>query len=297
MTPYYQDEAEWNDHVHILPDSEVWRDKEKWKHRFREDLVMTPQGLFIVGREDSYSYRRPATQADMNNFFASSTNGRQHGGGVQLPCKVPFKLLGVSLSFFRSVFKQYHREDVLLLYLDDGHTQYKLYHPMLAAAGPGFVDYELPITPTGWTHFGSIHSHCDEPAYQSSTDAADDEKSPGLHIIIGSLGSSTPTLHCIFSHGGHCFPVPPEDVFVERKDEQPVFPEQWIQKVVSTVRTHRSCVHPTCAPTPVPATSLMVTPATTVSGGSSYVQRGRQQVSSATVRSGQPDSGHRFRGN
>ncbi len=247
---YYADTDSWRDRTHILPEPDQW--KSNLPHRFREDLVMTPKGLFIVGREDNYSYSRPATLGDANHFFAPPPYGQKRQGGVQLPCNVPFALLGLALSFFRSVWHRHRREDVLLLYLNENNTEYRLRHPMLVAAGPGFVDYAVPVTPSGWTHFGSIHSHGDEVAYQSATDASDDQKSPGLHIIIGSLEKGTPTLHCVFSHGGHCFPVPPGDVFAEQNSEQPIFPEQWVQGNVPS------------SPRPV---------RTSLPGGGSYVPR------------------------
>lgn len=222
---YYRDGDDWRKRVHILPDDNSWR--RDWPHAFRDDLAITPAGLFIVRREDNYTYSRPATACDAVAFFAPPPSGKR-GGGVQLSLKVPFSLLRVAHVFFQAVWAKHEREDVLLLYVSDTTQRYRLTHPNLKSASSSHVDYEVPVTPTNWTRFGSLHSHGHEGAYHSATDARDDVESPGLHIIVGSLESQLPTLHCIFSHDGYCFGVPASDVFYDDKRNAVTFPDGWM---------------------------------------------------------------------
>src|SRR3989344_3453765 len=171
---YYKN-SDWQTRVHLLPDDTAWRD---WNKDFREDLIITPGGIFFIRKEDDFPSPRPATTADAANFFAPAPPGFKRQGALQLPKQVPFSLVLLSLGFFRDVWRLYRQDDT---------AEYRLHHPQLYAAGPGFVDYDIPQTPPGTTRFGSLHSHGDHPAYHSGDDFADDVSSPGLHIILGSL--------------------------------------------------------------------------------------------------------------
>lgn len=46
-----------------------------------------------------------------------------------------------------------------------------------------------------WTHFGSVHHHCNGGAFQSGTDKTDEMNCPGIHITVGSLNSPRYSLH------------------------------------------------------------------------------------------------------
>jgi len=213
--------------------------------------------MFIVRKEDGYTYARPATQVDAAQFFSPNPARQKRFGGVELPTKVPFGCLWTALQFFTEVERRYHREDVLLLYYHEEEQKYRLSHPQIKAASAGFVDYEVPVTPTNYTCYGSFHSHGREMPYNSGVDNQDAIESPGVHVIIGSLIRGWPTLHCYFSSpDGFCWQVPPEDIFEDKRGEQFKMPTGWLQDgVPSGPRPQR-----------VATTVQIVSPATTTGG-------------------------------
>lgn len=223
---YLQNLDDWSGRVHVLSDENSWR---RWPHQFRDDLVITPVGIFIVHREDHYTFARPAEWRDMAAFFAPAQVSGRLVGGVEIAHKVPFGLLRRALRFFSFVWSTQRREDVLLLYRHDQDWRYRLHHPWLRSASSGHVDYAIPPTPEGWARFGSFHSHGNLRAFHSRTDERDDAASPGLHVTIGSLEHGLPTLHCVFSHGGRCFDVSPSDVFMNETSDAEAIPAPWLQ--------------------------------------------------------------------
>lgn len=214
---------------HVLrsfEDPDEWRN-ENWPE-YKDLLVLLPHGFFVVRRESDIIGCRPATAADFDNLlFAGVSYQQRHQSRVHLTRKVPYQLLLQAIHFFRSAWQQYKQEDVLLLFYYSEEERYELQHPPLIAAGDIYVEYEEPLTPDEAVRFGSLHSHGSLPAdIYSHTDRKDDLKSPGVHVVVGSLDQGAQTVYCVRSDGTHCFPVPLWDIF-----EQPMwpkFPTDWL---------------------------------------------------------------------
>lgn len=51
--------------------------------------------------------------------------------------------------------------------------------------------------------FGTLHHHCDAPAFQSATDYNDEKNQTGLHITIGKMAQQRHDIHARFYHAGH----------------------------------------------------------------------------------------------
>jgi len=57
----------------------------------------------------------------------------------------------------------------------------------------------------GWIYFGTVHHHCGATAFQSGTDAANEQSQDGLHITIGKIDEKQHDMHCRFYLNGACF--------------------------------------------------------------------------------------------
>lgn len=214
------------DRIHVFEDPEAWR-----HHPFdplRDHLVVTPGGVFVAQRSALCRHIRPATAEDFQRIFGGSVPTQQScwGGGVELAHRVPLHLLSLATAFFRQVWVAEEREEILLLYFFYEEGRYTVEHPEILSAGAHHVRYTVPETPADAVRFGSFHSHGWDAAYHSLTDERSDVGSPGIHVILGDVGESLPTIVCIFSDGTACFPVSPWDIFVE--PEPIAVPKEWL---------------------------------------------------------------------
>lgn len=212
------------DRVYVLDDCEDWRSVAP--DDYRDRLVITSQGFFMVRREDLMAYARPATRLDLKRICGHSSRTGSPKGHVQLPRRLPFALALTATSFFRHVWLLYKREDVLLLYFLLDQERYELHHPKIRWADGGGVRYDMPATPANAVRLGSLHSHGNLGAHHSSEDWRDDVQSPGVHIVIGHVDQMTPSVICSVSDGRACYPVPVADVFEDI--EWPSFPKEWL---------------------------------------------------------------------
>lgn len=211
------------DQVVVLDEHDQWREIEGG----RERLVVTPAGVFVVQRDDLWAQLRPATRADFRRFAGYHVPVSRRWGELVPQTPLPFAILLQAVSFFRTVWKRYQREDILLIYFHykEKPPRFELVHPRLVSAGMGHVDCKIPETPRKAIRFGTLHSHGAMSAFHSPEDRRDDEQSPGIHIIIGNLDQPLPTLMCVFSDGEWCDPVEPSAVF---DFPSAGFPNDWL---------------------------------------------------------------------
>jgi len=226
--------------AHVTDDPDAWR---RWPHFWRDDLVITPAGMFVVSREETYTMARPVLPLGASQFFVDQDRRLGPQGGLELKNRVPYRLLLQALKFFRAAWDEYRREEVLILYWVEEAQKYVLKHPKLDTADEHHVDYREFNAKEGWVRFGDFHSH-QWGITQSSIDEQDDIQMPGLHVIIGSMVRKTPTLQCIWSHGGQCWPVSADDVFVEDRELQVDFPDKWMVEKVPRHRVYRASQQP-----------------------------------------------------
>lgn len=211
------------DQVVVLDEHDRWREVEGG----RERLVVTPAGVFVVQRDHLWAQLRPATRADFRRFAGCRSPVPKEWGELVPQTPLPAQLLMQAVAFFREVWKRYYREDVLLVYLyyREKPPRFELVHPPLISAVMDHVKCEIPETPTDAVRYGTLHSHGAMPAFHSLEDRRDDERSPGIHIIIGDVDKPLPTLMCVFSDGDRCEPVDPSAVFDFPSAE---FPNDWL---------------------------------------------------------------------
>lgn len=113
--------------------------------------------------------------------------------------KIPAALIGQAWSFFRSVENEKHSEAMVDItwHQDKG---FRFFVPK-QYAGPGGVNTQRNTThyQQGSIVVGTIHSHCNMPAFHSGTDHDDAMEHDGLHITIGHVSANTPDVAVMIS--------------------------------------------------------------------------------------------------
>lgn len=111
---------------------------------------------------------------------------------LSLP-KIPGRIIGQALTFFRKVFDKYHSESYVTLMYSSKLKQYRLWCPNQTVSH-GSVNYDRTDQPTfedraenDWQMVGTIHSHCDFSAFHSGTDTGDEASFDGIHITLGHV--------------------------------------------------------------------------------------------------------------
>jgi hypothetical protein len=116
--------------------------------------------------------------------------------------RIPGLVIGQALTFFRKVFEDLQSEAYLHLFFSRKLGQFRLSCPRQTVSrtkvdydGSDQMSYEertgrKPGEPCGealWQLIGSIHSHCDLPAFHSATDIMDEAGFAGIHITLGNV--------------------------------------------------------------------------------------------------------------
>ena len=111
---------------------------------------------------------------------------------LKLP-KVPGRIIGQALTFFRKVWYLHKSEAYVTLLYSAKLDQYKLWCPKQEVSGTS-VNYDRTDQPSfedrntnDWQMCGTIHSHCDFSAYHSGTDTHDESTFDGIHITLGHV--------------------------------------------------------------------------------------------------------------
>lgn len=218
-----------DDRVCFLLSGEDWQ---SWAEEDRQKILLARDGIFVMESNELFRWARPATHQDLTSLLAAyGTSGIGCGVATfqqELP-KIPMELLLLALSTFRRVWEVHQREEILLLYYFYEVKRYTLVAPPLISASDRHVDYDMPETPRDAIRIGSFHSHGSRAASHSLDDQEDDAGSPGIHVIIGNLDTSLPSLHCVYSDGRGFIPMHPPDVFAQAV--LPKAPEAWVDRV------------------------------------------------------------------
>lgn len=111
---------------------------------------------------------------------------------LKLP-KIPGRIIGQALTFFRKVFQLHKAECYVTLMYSAKLNQYRLWCPKQKVSMTS-VNYDRTDQPTfedrhenDWQMVGTIHSHCDFGAYHSGKDTHDESTFDGVHITLGHV--------------------------------------------------------------------------------------------------------------
>jgi len=120
---------------------------------------------------------------------------------IKLP-KIPGRIIGQALTFFRKVWNKFQAEACVQLYYSKELNQYRLWCPQQQVSRSGVsynradqIPYEERIgegkfdvtKQWKWQVVGTIHSHCNFDAFHSGTDTNDEETFDGIHITLGHV--------------------------------------------------------------------------------------------------------------
>jgi len=160
-----------------------------------ENLKPESKIAFVVGKSGVYIKRE-------TQFYKSLTKSKK----FQIPVlsdpkewielkssfNFPMELMNITYSFFLDVYKKYHSEAIVLIYIDNDN-QYYLSAPKQMVSG-GHLSYSNNILhPQELSLFGTIHSHGNMNAFHSSVDSNDEQYFDGLHITLGNI-DKTPSM-------------------------------------------------------------------------------------------------------
>lgn len=84
---------------------------------------------------------------------------------------------------------------------------------------------------SGWTQNGTWHSHAGAKAFQSTTDASDEEDQAGLHYTIGDMGKPECSFHSRYTVRKVFYDIDDEEIMGTTEatiSECTKFPKQWI---------------------------------------------------------------------
>lgn len=167
-------------------------------------------------------------------------------GRLNLP-QLPVELFAKALLFFKSVFKRYGSESVLLLHYNPDRRKYHLLCPKQKVYEDSIRGYDLHERIQGYYLVGSIHSHGSVGAFHSSIDKKDEEYFDGIHITVGNLDKKNPTISASLVVNGNRFMVQPPYFIIgiepadnnsysiklpDGKDYRNMaFPRKWLNKV------------------------------------------------------------------
>jgi hypothetical protein len=164
--------------------------------------LVTRTGLFQVKRT-------PVFRSRIRVPGLQWLEGEEEEAAFLLP-RIPEKILGETMAFFREVFRKYRAEAAVLLYLREGGGEYEIRIPPQTVAG-GHCRYDIGPNPAGCIRVGTIHSHGGAEAFHSELDDVDEQYDDGLHVTIGSL-QAKPTVSCSLVVDGRRFGLPPAGV-------------------------------------------------------------------------------------
>lgn len=143
--------------------------------------------------------------------------------------KIPKKIVGEVLDFFRKVFEKDKTEAEVLLLFHSELKEFKVLVPWQICTGVS-VDslYDPTDVPEGWIVIGSIHSHCDFSAFHSGTDTADASVFNGLHVTIGHVNRADPSWDVMVMINEEQFDFADEEAVLELDDlDDYTAPEEW----------------------------------------------------------------------
>ena len=113
--------------------------------------------------------------------------------------KIPFGIILDAWDFFRAVSTKYKGEAIVLLTYDE--KTYGLVAPKQEVSGAS-LSYK---TEDCKNVVGTIHSHNTMSAFHSGTDDKDEEKMDGIHLTLGNVMESFPSISCSATKNGERF--------------------------------------------------------------------------------------------
>lgn len=208
-------------------------------------VIVGRNGYFKNIVTEVYSISSKITAEEFSEISGSNYIDVETCGLLTLP-KVDKETYEQSLTFFKEVFEKYKGESCILLALKRGidpkKQKYKIVVPEQQVSG-GHVDYSDGMKAAhdelekDEYFVGSIHTHPDFGAFQSSVDLSDEKDFDGIHVTLGYINKDEVEYHQRFVLAGITKTC--ETIFCPSYQlKKPVdIPPEWMDKVSALV-TH-----------------------------------------------------------
>lgn len=146
--------------------------------------------------------------------------------------KIPQPMFQRAVSFASAVYQRFQGEAILLLFYAPrapAGQRWQVMVPEQVVTG-GHLDYTDPgPARAGWFLAGDIHSHGSMSGFHSGTDDDDEHQRDGIHITVGGVNSSLPSLAVSVMVDGSRFKLDLADVV--EGIVPATFPEEWLSRV------------------------------------------------------------------
>lgn len=156
--------------------------------------------------------------------------------------KIPFDLWMEMVAWCQVTQEKFKSEALCFLFLDlqNKENPWSVWYPpqktqgMTVQAREDAPEYAEQRKAFPDLQFGTLHHHCNSPAFASGIDKDDEIDREGLHFTIGKLGSDKHDIHYRFSVEGACYEGHVCDV-VEMLPNVAALPEKYARSVHSSL--------------------------------------------------------------
>jgi len=196
--------------------------------------IMTPLGLFMYRNNGIWATITPMIHKLVEVKDSSESALREQTRLMHDLPVIPKEIYRRVITFFAAVNDEHSSECMVHLYISKDRTQWAIDPPKQEAKGLYISHYDPPASFKGYSVVGTIHSHCDAPAFQSGIDSADEKDRPGIHITFGNVSSELPSVHVRICADGLSFVISQEEIFPYLEIEQTVETHPWLKFVKKT---------------------------------------------------------------
>lgn len=232
------------------------------------NIVTVPNGIFEVRPVGSYIFTKMVSD---KNYVPPIADGPFLEDGISsgLPL-IPIKILSETIQFFREILEKYGTEAIVRIYYSHKNKQFFIWIPFQVVKettvtwlNQGTNKEELQkFYENGDEWIMDIHSHANMDAFFSSgakgTDD-EDEKNDGAYGVVGSVGTSSPTMEFRLRIGTEFFTVEVNELFdfvsPDSKTKFDSFIDERIEFGTKKFNTKQS--QPSVGKTLVPSTSII----------------------------------------
>jgi hypothetical protein len=209
------------------------KDEDFAEPQLRSYYLLSGSGLFLIKNLDIYS---SCTKIENGPHWL-----RDHNEDIKLKLpKIPSPVIEKIIGFFFVIYHLYKSEAIALLYFNQKDQIFKFLIPKqevrLNIYGGNIIEsynvtYTGMPTPKGFIRIGTIHSHCNLPAFYSSTDEQDSQFDDSLNIVVGNVNWKYPTFYACFMVNGKKFEIEPLKIMEPYRSPKLPVPRKWIEKV------------------------------------------------------------------
>ena len=176
----------------------------------KKDNIPDDETCYIIAKDGIYLKKKldlieSITPIDKISFLEDMPTFAR----IMIP-KIPTRLIGNIVGFFKKVYEIHKSEAVALIFYNKDKKRYRILVPDQEVSFSS-IDYDSKQTIKDYVLVSSIHSHASMSAFHSGTDISDEEKFDGIHFTIGKINSELFEICASIVVNGMRIVIPPED--------------------------------------------------------------------------------------